>query len=140
MGARKRGRPKSNGVKPFTVLFRELVVLYKHRELRESGMKRSSAIRETIDFMRKEHPEIKISETGVKRILAKHERPNSRDAIIVTKKPQDQVNREFGVLHPEIQEFLGGKPPINVMPFRFGSSPKYRRSNARSKNNDRKNR
>jgi hypothetical protein len=130
-GSRKRGRPESNGVKPGKILNRVVWVLCKCDEFRKTGMKRSSAITETVEFMRKEQPDLAVSETEVRRILAEFQPKGASEVLLVTSKPQEEVNREFALLPREIQDLLGNKPQINVMPIGFGPQPQYKRSNAR---------
>jgi hypothetical protein len=80
----KRGRPSKDGVQPFWMFYRTVLVIQEFNELRSAGMKQSSAITETVDRLRKIQPEMPISRTEVKRILASYQSRGSPISIKVT--------------------------------------------------------
>jgi hypothetical protein len=66
-----RGRPKKKlGELEFWRFVRAGLVMCAFDEARESGHKHSSAITHAVEYVRQHHPEMPISETGVKRTLA----------------------------------------------------------------------
>ncbi len=67
---KKVGRPPKNGVKEPRQFSRALLVIDAYRKFRELGEKRIAAIRETVEAIRRSNPELPISETEVKRVLA----------------------------------------------------------------------
>jgi hypothetical protein len=67
----KRGRPTKNGAKPLWMLRRITKVLRGYQEARATGEKHSVAIKEAIRYLRSEEPWMPISDTEVRRILAR---------------------------------------------------------------------
>jgi hypothetical protein len=78
---KKRGRPPKKGRKDPWHLARALKILYAYDKARTSGMKHESAVIEAAAFVRQLNPEIPVSETEVKRILAEL-RPSSSPIAI----------------------------------------------------------
>jgi hypothetical protein len=101
----QRGRPKLNGV---TKLQRDLTVVWSYNESRRAGEKHATAVAHAASEVRKQYPEIKISETEVKRTLAKYQPKGYAETFVVTK-----IKNGFG---------LG-----------FGARPKHTRINARKR-------
>lgn len=67
---KKRGRPPKNGAKDPWFLARTLEIIYAYDKARTSGIKHSAAIREAVAFVRHLDPEMHVSETEVRRVLA----------------------------------------------------------------------
>src|SRR5215471_3580053 len=67
----KPGRPSKNGAQPMWMFRREIVVMYAYAQSRQRGEKRMNALRDAVEYVRKEYPRMPISERAVKRILAK---------------------------------------------------------------------
>lgn len=83
----QRGRPKLNGA---TKLQRDLTVLWSYNESRRAGEKHASAVASVASEVRKQLPGVKVSETEVKRVLARFQPkaiqrflplPNSRTGL-----------------------------------------------------------
>lgn len=62
-----RGRPKVSGA---VLLLRTFAVLSTYKRLRQSGLDRNQAIKETVIEVKKQLPGVALSETEVKKILA----------------------------------------------------------------------
>jgi hypothetical protein len=132
-GKRRRGRRSSHGRKSGRLFWRDEEVVFHYNRLRSQppnnpweAQKHSWAVSETVRVLRELYPKLRISETEVKRVLAKYQPKDCPISMFVTAKPQQQVNEEFERLPDEIKEFLGNKPPINVRPFGFAPRPRYR--------------
>jgi hypothetical protein len=82
----KRGRPKKNGFQPFWVLGRETYVLYAYQQAREAGQKHFVAVQEAVIFVQQNLPGMPISDTEVRRILAKW-RSTRRSHVLSVRKP-----------------------------------------------------
>lgn len=67
----KRGRPSKNGYQPPWMLRRDTYALYGYQQARRAREKHESAIKEAIEFVRKMDAEMPMSETEVKRVLAR---------------------------------------------------------------------
>jgi hypothetical protein len=81
----KRGRPRKNGLQPISVLNRVTLVTYAYDQARGAGEKHMAAITEAVEFIRKNHPSMKVSETEVKRILANYRSKRRPVGLLVTK-------------------------------------------------------
>ncbi len=75
---RRRGRPRANGQQPGWMLFRAFEILRVYQSLRDAGNKYAYAVRETRDVLRKQYPDMRISETEIKRVLRSMYDPHSR--------------------------------------------------------------
>lgn len=67
---KKSGRPRTTK-QPFWMLERVTRVVFAYQRARSTGEKHTVAIQAAIDYVRDTMPKVRISETGVKRILAK---------------------------------------------------------------------
>jgi hypothetical protein len=82
MEKRQRGRPKKEGDSKEAWQFgRAVMVMSAYDESREKGEKHSVAVRDSVDFLRRYSPEIRISETEVKSILSTF-RPRGSGTIL----------------------------------------------------------
>lgn len=86
---KKRGRPRRNGEKLFWMLVREAVAVFAYGRARKAGLKYSSAITEATNYIRATYPLMKISETEVKRIVARWQ-PKQAAACLAVSKPDSQ--------------------------------------------------
>ena len=66
----KPGRPPKNGVKNLMEFFRAAEVVHAYIEEREKGTKYEAAIGLVIDRTKEKHPEMPLSRSTVKRIIA----------------------------------------------------------------------
>jgi hypothetical protein len=80
----KRGRPNKHGAKPGWILFRSAMVLAAYDKARAKGEKHSAAVAEAVSAVRNQVPEMPISETEVKRVLAEFRSEASEGVLIVT--------------------------------------------------------
>jgi hypothetical protein len=101
----QRGRPKLNSVEK---LQRDLTVVWSYNESRRAGEKHASAVASAASEVRKQHPGMKVSETEVKRVLARFQPKGYPQVFTVTK-----LRNGFG---------LG-----------FGPRPEHTRINARKR-------
>jgi hypothetical protein len=67
---KKNGRPPKNGVVAPGRFLRALMVIHAFSKARAGGQKHSADVREAVEFVRQLDPEMPISETEVKRVLA----------------------------------------------------------------------
>src|SRR5215475_8915056 len=78
----QRGRPKMSGM---IRLLRDLVVVSSYNESRRSGEKHATAIASAVLKVRSQCPGVKISETEVKRVLARYQPRGYAITWVVTK-------------------------------------------------------
>ncbi len=119
----KRGRPKKNGLQPAWMFFRVALVLHAYNEARSFGCKHSCAVTEAVETVKKIWPDLPISETEVKRILAKFQPKSVPVAFRVTKTSEE-------TLPPEVTEIMGvpeGTKMKTVFTFGYGPRPEYPR-------------
>lgn len=81
----KRGRPRAGGKKPGWMLIRALVALEAFDQARRAGEKYFFAIEETVKAVRETIPEMPISGTEVKRVLAEFQPNDAAKVFLVTK-------------------------------------------------------
>jgi hypothetical protein len=67
---KKCGRPNQNGEHPIWMLVRVTLAVYGFHQARRAGAKHFAAIQAAVAFVRALHPEMPVSETEVRRILA----------------------------------------------------------------------
>lgn len=143
MQIRKRGRPAKNGVKSSGWLLRSFAVLYAHDKARAKGEKYSAAVRECVAFVRQFHPEMPISETEVKRILAEF-RPKGAPTTFMSeysvvdgeeaRKIRSKLS-ERGFLseeRPQSTQTDQDSRPLKRYKIRFAETPNYPRHNAKN--------
>lgn len=78
----KRGRPNKDGAKPTWTLLRSVIVLCAYDRARHMGEKHSAAVAAAVSALRSQVPEMPISETEVKRVLAEFRSKDSGQALI----------------------------------------------------------
>lgn len=127
---RKPGRQPSNGYQPGWMFGRILDVIGLFTSFRQSGMKQSSCISETVEAIRREGPGYRISDTCIRCILANYHGKDSLAGLIVRRKPQEQFEREVEAWPAEARELYGNKALIGSWEFTIGPTPQYRRVNA----------
>ena len=141
----KRGRPKKDGLKPGWMLFRSFLALHAYDQARARGNKHSSAITEAISAVRSREPEMPISETEVKRVLAEFQSKDSKGSSIISagivqgpeldtwfddlKWITEESPLKLGV--PHIPDYRSKPRQIRTLSIQIGPRPHYPRSNAR---------
>ena len=117
------GRPrKKEGVISFQDFLRVGIVESLYDEARENGEKHSVAVAQTVELIKQRDPTMRISETGVKRILAAL-RPSGSHTI-VRFKVKTLTGDERARLYPN-------QVPVSVTTFgmTLGERPNYPRNN-----------
>jgi len=87
---KKLGRPPTNGKQPAWMFYRMMFALYAYNEARAST-KHSSAISEAICFVRSQFPEVPISETEVKRVIAQLQPRGSLSPTVFRNRTMDRL-------------------------------------------------
>jgi hypothetical protein len=144
MPTKKRGRPRKHGVKNPSALARALMVIYAYDEARKDGLKHSAAIREAVAFVKRLRPEMSVSETEVRRILAELRPSDGQVALrssceIVEGKEAARLRK----LLAQIRAFTGSKSatvlssqdperPLRKFYIGYMKRPIYPRHNAKS--------
>jgi len=141
----KRGRPKKHGAKQDWTLLRDSIALSGYDEARQRGEKHIVAISEAVSAVRKCDPQMPVSETEVRRILA-HWRPSRTNANTLLPEPSRILEVRPAELDTRaaqdfwrIQAVLMGMPleaatkpiKIRVISVRHGPKPRYPRINSR---------
>src|ERR1700680_3045591 len=89
---KKAGRPKKNGERPVWMLERVTLTVYRYDRAREAGEKHMAAVKYAATLIRATHPQMKVSETEVRRVLADWRSDRSPVGLLVTKpNPADCV-------------------------------------------------
>jgi hypothetical protein len=141
----KRGRPNKNGAKPGWMLFRIATVLHAYDQARSSGEKHSGAIAAAAAAVRSQVPEMRISETEVKRVLAEFRSKNSGQTLIITQSIvrgrkldiwfdnlrwiAEESPRKLGV--PHLPDYRSKPRQLRTLRIKVGPRPRHPRSNAR---------
>ncbi len=139
----KRGRPKRNGAKPAWTLLRSVLVLCAYDQARHTGEKHSAAIAAAVSVLRSQVPEMPISATEVKRVLAEFRSKDSGQALIFTEGIAQGPEADAWFERLEwateksrgkwnVPSFLRNKPRrLRTFTIQIGPRPRYPRHNAR---------
>ena len=142
---KKTGRPSKNGVVEPECFLRAVMVIHAFSESRARGQKHGAAIREAVEFVRQLAPEISISETEVKRVLAEFRPKNIPVALKVDysilEGEEAAKRRRFLA---ESLDFAGNRTetkltdqplqrPLRSFSFGFGKRPNFPRHNAKTR-------
>ena len=148
-GNRGPGRPrKEEGTLEYKQFVRAGIVNAAYDEARQSDQKHSVAVRQVVEFVKQKYPELRISETAVRRILAEW-RPRNSGAILRFERTimtEEEIFKYRGVRDQAaaFQQQNGQKvpmlPDINNNPtktvtkfvFGFGERPNYPRFNRKT--------
>ena len=143
---KRRGRPQKDGVTEPWRFGRALEIVYAYRKARDAGEKHSAAVREAVAFVRQLDPEMRISETEVRRVVAEFLSQASQVALtadyLILEGEEAARRRRF---FAEMLEFAGDKitteltdqnlrKPLKSFTFGFGKRPNYPRHNAKTSN------
>ena len=124
----KRGRPRTYGVKPGRMFFRDLFVRCALDEARRNGEKYVDAISATVSALNSGHDKKCVSSTGVKRILAARQLEPPDQTLLVTKDVLESSEVATANAHlPGVR--------ITRLPrwtLQLGSSPEHPRNHART--------
>ena len=104
----KAGRPRKHGYQPEWMGRRALLILYYFSRLRPFNEKYAIAVDAVVASMREKHPEVPISRTEVKRVLAKF-RPHGAERVWVLRVPEPEAFQE--------PTLVRCGPPIEFEPF-----------------------
>jgi hypothetical protein len=142
----KRGRPNKSGAKPGWMFFRSAMILVAYDRARRRGEKHYAAVAAVVLALRARVPEMPISETEVKRVLAHFRPETSRVALIFTESLAQGREAETWLesLKWAAKKYCGrwdvpmlsadeSKPRLlSTFAIHFGLRPCYPRHNARS--------
>ncbi len=139
---KKRGRPKTNGVRDGSVLQRETLALKAHDEARRAGEKYEIALDMMVEAVHRWRPEMPMSRTEAKRILAKWRGKKQASTILgmgeqvlegEAAAPYIDKTNELVALGAEMNGLTAtSEPPptkVRVCAFGIGPVPRYQRSN-----------
>ncbi|MGC2331002.1 MAG: hypothetical protein WA581_06095 [Candidatus Acidiferrales bacterium] len=120
---------------------RAAIVMSAYDDARQNNQKHSVAVRQAAELIKTRHPEMRISETGVRRILAAF-RPRDSQTILrfdrSTMTEGEKLRyRRIGELLAAAQQKQGSKAPFNGRSeepstkyvIRFAERPNYPRHN-----------
>jgi hypothetical protein len=140
----KKGRPPKNGVKEPEHFLRALKITHSYSKARAGGQKQSAAVREAVDYVRQRDPEMPVSETTVKRVLAEFLAQDSRDALkveyLIREGEEAAERRSFlmqnselgGTKSPAVPADQDLRRPLKSFKFGFAKRPRYPRHNGKS--------
>jgi hypothetical protein len=141
---KKIGRPPKNGVVEPERFLRALMVTFAYSNARAGGQKHSAAVREAVEFVRRLDPEMSISETEVKRVLAEFLPHDNKVALAVDysilEGEEAARRRSFFARMREFAENKSSteltdqnlRKPLRSFRFGFGERPNYQRHNAKT--------
>jgi hypothetical protein len=126
----KRGRPRKDGLQPAWMFYRRLFMISSYNDARARGVKHSSAVTEAVEAVKEKLPDMPISVTEVRRILAAEQPKGGEIALKVTK-----VSDDSQPLPQQVCEMMGihRGPRKNRLVFGYGPRPSYPRSNAKNR-------
>jgi hypothetical protein len=143
---KKKGRPSKNGAVEPQSFLRALMVIDAYSKARAEGEKHSTAVTESIEFVRQLAPEMRISETEAKRVLAEFLPRNGQVALKVNFSILEgeeaarrrsliaQIPELAGTKTPAVSTDQDLRRPLMIFKFGFGKRPSYPRHNATSSN------
>jgi hypothetical protein len=141
---KKRGRPLKNGVTEPWRFVRALMVINAYTKARARGEKHSASIIEAVEFVRQLHPEMPISVTGAKRVLAEFLPQEGPIALRVDYSIlEGEEAAKLRNFNAQRLRLVGTKcameltdrntqRPLKRFRFGFGARPNYPRHNANS--------
>jgi hypothetical protein len=107
-----RGRPQKSGEKPWWMLQRSLFILLEFHKARNRGLKHSAAIAETVAVIRCKYRDLRVSETEVKRTLAKWMPRDCKTAFLVRDPANSNAMHRLpcGDYRPTMSIYIGLRP------------------------------
>jgi hypothetical protein len=147
MQKRARGRPKKkeDSLEPWQ-FGRAAIVLSAYDESRGKGEKHSAAVSDAVEFLRRCSPEVRISKTGVKRILSQF-RPRGSGAVLRFERSPwtEEDKKRYSLICEHSAAFAGRKGIIlprlpayhethhrDKFLIRFSERPEYPRHNRKA--------
>lgn len=135
---KKRGRPSMNGVPPDWILHREVIALNTYDEVRRSGAKYEVTLDAMVAAVHRCIPQISMSRSEAKRILAKWRGKNQTNTILgkgeqvlegedatrCLKGIQDAVDR-YAELKGLPKPVRLEARTVRVLPYGYGPVPRY---------------
>jgi hypothetical protein len=112
-----QGRPAKNGVKEASVFFRAMIALEGYDQARSRGEKYVVSLESGIAAVRREFPDISMSTTEMKRVLAEFRSEGLRDTLF--------VSESENTVTPD------GRKCRKAWALTISAPPKYPRHNAR---------
>ncbi len=144
---KKLGRPRNpEGAISPQDFARAGIAMSVYDEARETGQKHSVAVAQTVEFIKQRHPKMRISETEVKRILAKL-RPRKSQTILLFERstPSEEELAKFRCIQEQLRALQQEKglrlpvpsgvdaaKPVTIYKIRFGERPNYPRHNRKT--------
>ncbi len=124
----KRGRPRTYGVKPGRMFFRDAFVRCAFDAARRNGEKYDDAVSAAVSALNSGYDKRYVSRTGVKRILAARQLDHPGQTLLVTKDVLESA---------EVATANAHLPGVHItrLPrwtLQFGPCPEHPRNNART--------
>ena len=91
----KRGRPTKNGQVSIRMLRRDTMILYGYDQARSLGEKHAVAIQEAVRYVRETDSRLRISETEVRRVLARWRLRRDPCGLVVVKPDPSESTLTF---------------------------------------------
>lgn len=144
---RRPGRPRrKKGIIEYKHFVRAGIVMSGYDEARQHNEKHSVAVTQAVEFVKRRYPDMRISESGVKRILAEWRPRNSRiilrfERCIMTEEERakyhwirEQVTalQQGKGLRMPVPPDINPSKPVTKFVFGFGERPTYSRFNCKS--------
>ncbi len=127
MKKRKRGRPrkKEDTIQPWQFA-RAALAMCAYDEARAKGEKHSVAVAQATYFVKKRHPEMRISETEVKRILATW-RPRNVGTILRFERSvlTEEKIKKFRWIREQLATLQGKRGLILPVPPNYDQGPSF---------------
>jgi hypothetical protein len=91
------------------------IVMSAYDEAREHGEKHSFAVKQSVEVVKQRHPRIRISEIGVKSILAKY-RPRESHTILLFRRSLRSCTPTSGAHQLPLSDFFGPVAYFPIIP------------------------
>jgi len=126
------------------------MLMSAYDDARRRGEKHSAAVKSAVDFVKQHHPDMSISETEIRRVLAIYRPQGSQTVLLFERSILNEEDLERRRLFRErlamvpgnenlqVKESLNQDPTgsVGVFRIRFGERPNYPRSNCKNPQQD----
>lgn len=112
----KRGRPRTNGLKPAWTFYRALLIIEGYQQSRLDAKTHRDAVLRSVAYVKQQQPNMRVSPREVDRVLAKYH-SKLRCASLT-------VGREL-IVDPVLSLVTGDHAPKEVLMFGWDERPKY---------------